>query len=168
MKWDAFNGIKLTREQMEQRRLMAAEDLLASMKQADVARKYGVNCSSVSRWAKTLRGEGKEGFRMRKAKGRKSKLTLEQKKDLVKILVSGAKTYGYKTDLWTSKRVCKVIEKKFGVKYHFKHIPKLLRALDFRPVKPKRQANEKNEEEKQKWINITWERIKKNSRVEQL
>lgn len=168
MKWDTLNGIKLTREQMEQRRQMAAEDLLASMKQADVARKYGVNRSNVSRWAKTLREKGNEGLRLRKAKGRKSKLTSNQKKVLVEILVSGAKKYGYKTDLWTSKRVCKVIEKEFEVKYHFKHIPKLLRALDFRPVKPKRQAYEKNEEEKQEWINISWERIKKNSRVEPL
>jgi transposase len=164
MKWGTLNGIKLTREQMEQRRRMAAEDLLAGMKQADVARKYGVNRSNVSRWTKTLREKGNEGLRMRKAKGSKSKLSLNQKKMLVEILVSGAKKYGYKTDLWTSKRVCKVIEKEFEVEYHFKHIPKLLRALDFRPVKPKREAYEKDEKEKQEWINITWERIKKNSR----
>ena len=83
MKWDALNGIKLTREQMEQRRQMAAEDLLTCMKQADVARKYGVNRSNVSRWAKTLREEGNEGLRLRKAKGCKSKLTSNQKKVLV-------------------------------------------------------------------------------------
>jgi transposase len=70
--------------------------------------------------------EGNEGLCMRKAKGRKSKLNSNQKKMLVEILVSGAKKYGYKTDLWTSKRVCKVIEKEFEVEYHFKYIPKLL------------------------------------------
>jgi transposase len=126
MKWGAHNGIRLTRKQMEQRRQMAAEDLLAGMKQADVARKYGVNRSNVSRWAKRLVEEGNESLRMRKAKGRKSKLNSNQKKMLVEILVSGAKKYGYKTDLWTSKRVCKVIEKEFEVEYHFKYIPKLL------------------------------------------
>jgi hypothetical protein len=35
-------------------------------------------------------------------------------------------------------------------------------------VKPKREAYEKDEEEKQEWINITRERIKKNSRVKPL
>jgi uncharacterized protein YjcR len=44
--------LKLTRKQMEQRRLMAVEDLSIGMKQADVARKYGVNRSNVSRWTK--------------------------------------------------------------------------------------------------------------------
>jgi len=50
--------LKLTRNQMEHRRLMAGEDLSIGMKHADVARKYGVNRSNVSRWAKILKKEG--------------------------------------------------------------------------------------------------------------
>jgi transposase len=135
--------LKLTRKQMEQRRLMTVEDLSIGMKQADVARKYGVNRSNVSRWTKKLKKEGEPGLQMRKAKGAEPKLNLKQRESLIEILVAGAKNYGFKTDLWTGKRVCKVIKKEFGVSYHFKHIPKLLRGLDFRLVKPKRQANEK-------------------------
>ena len=36
---------KLSREELERRRLTAGEDLLAGMKASDVARKYGVNPS---------------------------------------------------------------------------------------------------------------------------
>ena len=167
MEYKMPKGLKLTRKQMEQRRLMAAKDLSIGMKQADVARKYGVNRSNISRWTKTLKKEGKSGLQMRKAKGAEPKLDLKQRGLLVEILVAGAKNYGFKTDLWTGKRVCKVIEKEFGASYHFKHIPKLLRGLDFRLIKPKRQANEKNEEEKREWIKTTWEYIKKNSGVGQ-
>lgn len=39
MEYKMPKGLKLTRKQMEQRRLMAAEDLSIGMKQADVARK---------------------------------------------------------------------------------------------------------------------------------
>ena len=167
MEYKMPKWLKLTRKQREQRRLMAAEDLSNGMKPADVARKYDVNRSNVSCWTKTLKKEGKTGLQMRKAKGAEPKLNLKQRESLVEILVAEAKNYGFKTDLWTGKRVCKVIEKDFGVSYHFKHIPKLLRILDFRLVKPKRQANEKNEEEKREWIKTTWEYIKKNSRVGQ-
>ena len=167
MEYKMPKGLKQTRNQMEHRRLMAGEDLSIGMKHADVARKYGVNRSNVSRWAKILKKEGEGGLQMRKAKGAEPKLNLKQRESLVKILVAGAKNHGFKTDLWTGKRVCKVIEKEFGASYHFKHIPKLLRGLDFRLVKPKRQANEKNEDKKREWIKTTWEYIKKNSRVEQ-
>ena len=91
-------GLKLTRNQMEQRRLMAADDLSIGMKHADVARKYGVNRSNVSRWAKILKKEGEGGLQMRKAKGAEPKLNLKQRESLVKILVAGAKNHGFKTD----------------------------------------------------------------------
>lgn len=158
---NTFPGIHLTREQMEQRRLMAADDLAAGMKKIDVARKYNVNPSSVSRWAKKLRENGKTSLARRKAKGARSKLDLKQKNRLIDILVLGAYAYGFETDLWTAKRVCVVIDKEFGVKYHFKHVPKLLRSLDFRLVKPERKATEKDEDKKTAWLKTTWVHIKK-------
>ena len=42
-------------EELERRRLAAAKDLQAGIKQADVVRKYDVNPSSVSRWNKTIK-----------------------------------------------------------------------------------------------------------------
>ena len=67
---DAPYQVKLTREQMEERRLLAGADLLAGMKHADVARKYGVSQPVVSKWDKIIRAEGIEGLRMHKAPGK--------------------------------------------------------------------------------------------------
>ena len=90
------------------------------------------------------------------------KLNEGQKDQLVTLLIQGARTYGFETDLWTGKRVSKLIKKEFGVDYHFNHIPKLLHSLDFRPVKPERQAGEKDEEKKEEWLKTTWVQLKKN------
>ena len=96
MEYKMPKGLKLTRNQMEQRRLMAAEDLSIGMKHADVARKYGVNRSNVSRWAKILKKEGEGGLQMRKAKGAEPKLKLKQRESLVKYSLQGLKNMASK------------------------------------------------------------------------
>lgn len=162
MRWDALFGVRLTREQMEERRLRAGDDLKAGMKQADVARKYSVSTATVCRWVQTIRDEGMDGLKMSKATGQPSKLDEEEQQQLVEILIKGPRAYVWKTDLWNSKRVTEVIRKEFGVTYHPHHMPKLLHRLGFRPVKPKRRATEKNEKRKQEWLNTTWVQVKKN------
>lgn len=162
MKTSPLNGIKLTRKQMEQRRILASEDLTNGMSQADVARKYSVYRSSVLRWEKRLEKEGKEGLKEKKAKGRPSKLNSYQEQQLTDLLVRGAQACGFEADLWTAKRVGMVVEREFGVVYHFKHIPKLLRSLDFRLIKPERKAAEKDDAKKEEWLKTTWVYLKKN------
>jgi len=158
---DAPYQVKLTREQMEERRLLAGADLLAGMKHADVARKYGVSPAAVSKWDKIIRAEGIEGLRMHKAPGKTPKLTEQEKERLKEILIEGPLAHGWETDIWTSRRVKEVIQKEFGVEYHLHHVPKLLHKLGFRPVKPKRQAAEKDEEKKEEWLKTTWVEVKK-------
>jgi len=159
---NSLSQIELNREQKEQRRLMAADDLKAGISQADVARKYNVDRSSVSRWAKALREEGEEGLRATTSSGRPSKLSPEEKMEIIKIINKGAVESGFQTDIWTGKRVSKLIKEKLGVEYHFKHMPKLLRQLGFRQIKPKRKPHEQNEDARKEWLETTWEYVKKN------
>lgn len=159
--WDVLSDIKLTREQKEQRRLLAAKDLEAGMTQAEVARKYHVADSTSCLWNQARKKKGIDGLRSTKSSGRPSKLSSEQKEELVKLLKAGAIKAGFETDVWFGTRVCELIKNQFGVNYHYKHIPKLLRELGFRLVKPKRRAHEQNEEVRQEWIETTWEEVKK-------
>ncbi len=161
MRWDALSGVRLTREQMEKRRLLATANLQTGIKQVDVARKYGVSRASVSRWAGTFEEKGLEGLKMQKATGQPPKLGQEDLQRLAEILVGGPQVHGWKTDLWTAKRVAEVIWKEFRVRYHPHHVPKLLHRIGFRPVKPKRQAVEKDEKRKQEWLATTWVQVKK-------
>jgi transposase len=56
-------AVTLTREQKEQRRLAAAQDLLeGEMSQVEIAEEPGVTPSAVSEWKSTLEEEGMEKF----------------------------------------------------------------------------------------------------------
>ena len=152
---------KLSRQELERRRRAATEDLRAGKSQAFVARKYGVNESSVSRWKQTLEKEGEDGLKAKKAPGKQSKLSPEQKEQLRVILLQGSRVYGYPNELWTRKRVAKVIEDQFGVKYNFNYVAELLHKLGYSPQKPERAASERDESVRMVWINKEWEEAKK-------
>ena len=70
----AAQGI-LTRDEMESRRLLAAQDLQRGISQSQVARKFGVSRTTASRWDRALSGKGFEALRKRRAPGRPSRLT---------------------------------------------------------------------------------------------
>lgn len=160
--WNMLIDIELTRKQKEQRRFLAAKDLENGMSQAEVSRKYHVDDSTACRWNQARKKNGLDGLKATKAPGRLPKLNPEQIEELIEILKDGAIKAGFQTDIWTGKRVSKLIKDQFDVDYHFKHIPRLLRALGFRQVKPKRKAHEQKPEVRQEWIENTWKYIKKN------
>lgn len=160
---DARYEPRLTREEMERRRLLAAVDLDAGMQQRKVARKFGVSEATVSRWAKTLRTRGKSGLKRTMA-SRPPKLSDEELAELLQILLHGAQESGYDTNIWTTQRVVEVIEKNFGVKYNPDHVGRMLREkLGMSYQKPKRRANERSEEARATWLRTTWPRLKKDS-----
>ena len=69
-------------------------------------------------------------------------------------------TFGYSTDLWTTKRVGQVIEKEFGVRYHRDHVCRLLHAFGMSWQRPERRALERNEQGIQAWVRTRWPTIK--------
>ena len=153
---------KLSREELERRRLAAGEDLKAGMSQADVARKYDVHPSSTCRWNKELQEYGMKGLNRKKAPGVPSKLSNDQQETLREILLQGATAYGYKTDLWTLRRVADVIKKEFGVTYHFRSLSDVLHRMGFSCQKPTRQATERRKTDRQNWLENQWKTDQKN------
>ena len=153
---------KLTRQEQERRRLAAADDLLAGMSQRAVSKKYDVNPSSVCRWNRMLKTNGKEGLHRRKAPGNPCKLSHEQQADLREILLHGAAAYGYPTDLWTLRRVAEVIHEEFDVTYNFYSVSDLLHRMGFSPQKPKRRAAERDDHAVTTWLADHWAQTQKN------
>lgn len=141
--------------------MRAAELLARGMKPVEVARAVGSSPSSVTRWKEVIRKHGVEGLKAKPASGRPPRLSLGQKKKLVKILLRGAVTSGYRTDLWTCKRVAEVIEHHFEVRHHPHHVWAILRSLGWSCQKPERQARERDEKAVEKWRRQDWPRIKK-------
>lgn len=125
------NG-SLSREEMEYRRLQAARELANGSSQSRVARKFGVSRTTTSRWQRALRGEGVEALRRRRATGRPSRLTPDQKRDIVNMHAEGARAFGFPDDRWTTARLAAVIEQRFGIRYDQDHVGRIMHGLGLR------------------------------------
>ena len=158
-------AVSLTREQKEQRRLAAAQELLETDKtQTQIAEDHGVTPAAVSNWKSTLEEEGIEGLKSTTDEGNQgpdSELDDQDREQLVELLEEGAQAHGWETDLWTSKRVAALIEDEFDIDYTSRHCSRILRELGYRPVKPREGAAEKDPEEKKRWLNEEAEQLKK-------
>lgn len=147
--------------ELEARRLRAAELLRERKPLTEVARLVGASLSSVKRWKRALADGGKAALAAKPHPGPTPRLTLDQKQELVAILKRGPVAAGYKTDLWTCKRVAEVVRKQFGVKYHPDHLGRLLHDLGFSPQKPQQVAREQDAAAVERWRKRDWPRIKK-------
>src|SRR5438105_1384210 len=74
-------------------------------------------------------------------------------------LLPGAR--GYRTNLWTTARIARLIAEEFGVDYHPNHMGRLMHRLKWSHQKPERRAIERNEKHIEPWKRQQWPRIKK-------
>lgn len=153
---------RLTREQMEERRMEGAKLLRqGKMTQEAIAQRLGVSRMSVNKWKQQLKAEGLRGLKARRSGGRPGKLTKAQQQQLVQRLRQGAIAAGFPSDRWTLRRVGQVIRREFGVEYHPKYLGRLLKGLGWTRQIPQDQAAQRDEELVQAWLKRDWPRIKK-------
>ena len=124
--------VTLNRDEMEHRRLEAAEELLRGTTQARVARKFGVSRTTASRWSRALAGHSLERLRKRKAPGRPSRLTSSQQAEVTEIFALGPRALGYETDRWSTARLAHAIHARFGIRYDPDHVGRLMHRLGLR------------------------------------
>jgi transposase len=147
--------------QLEHRRLQAVALFDAGAAPVDIARKLGVDRRSVRRWKASYLKAGSNAIKAKPVPGRPAKLDARDKRGLIRALARGARRAGYPTDLWTGPRVVGLIRQKFGVGYHSRYVPRLLRSLGLSPQKPERRARERDEEAIRRWVKVEWPRLKK-------
>ena len=149
--------------ELESRRRRAVRLLQAGNTLSTVARMVGAAVSAVWQWRETFRRRGDKGLAARPAPGRPRKLTSRQRQRLPKLLAVGAQAYGYRNDLWTTRRIAAVIERKLGVEYHPAHVSRILADLGWSCQKPERRALERDEAAIEHWKRHRWMEIKKKS-----
>jgi transposase len=155
---------KLTREQMEERRLCGGELLREGrLTKAEIARELGVSRAAVSQWTDKIKAEGKAGLKMSLARGQAPKLSDAEQKALKRILSRGAQAAGFPTERWTLARIRKVIEQRFGVRYHLSSVGRLMQSLNMTPQQPMARARERDERLIRAWLSKDWARIKKSA-----
>jgi transposase len=127
----------------------------------EVARRIGCSHSSVIRWRDAVAAEGPAGLTSKPVPGCPPKLTDRQKQRIPTLLVRGALAWGFRTDLWSTRRIADVIARKFGVRYHPTQVGRILLDLGWSCQKPERRALERNQDGIAAWKQTTWPAIKK-------
>jgi transposase len=98
-----------------------------------IARMLNTSPQSVCRWMAAYRRGGAAALSAIPPPGRPYKLNARRRRALVHCLLKGAAAFGFATDLWTCRRIAKLIEQRYGVRYHVDAIPRLMAALNFSP-----------------------------------
>lgn len=145
---------------LQRRRMRAGRLLLNGVVQAEVARRVGVTRTTVSTWNRDLAQDGLEGLKAG-VRGRPSRLSEEQRSELLKTLMKGALAEGFPTDLWTLARVGVLIERHSGHRYSESQVWRILIALGFSSQRPSSRALERNEPAIARWKRERWPALKK-------
>ena len=147
--------------ELEARRRHAVGLLQEGLTVRQVADRVGVSPGSVVRWHQMYRASGEEGLKAKRHPGGKSRLSDQQREELVELLKQGPKAHGFPTDLWTCRRVTELIEKQFAVRYDPSQVWRILRSLGWSCQKPERRARERDEQAIAAWREERWGHIKK-------
>jgi len=147
--------------ELEPRRRQAIALLGQGMMAAQVARAVGTSRASITRWKQAYADGGQPALVAKPHPGKPRKLTDRQRKRLANLLKRGPRRHGYRTELWTLRRVAQVIAQHFGVSYHPGHVWWVLHALGWRCQKPETRARERAEEALARGRAQDWPRLKK-------
>lgn len=149
---------------LERRRVKATVLLMKGLSPTEVAKRVGVTVTSVCRWQHSHLEGGEEALAAKPVPGRPTKLEDKECQQLLDILLDGALAYGFPNEFWTLKRIVRVIQKEFRVKYHPSHVWKVLRRFHWSCQVPERRAIQRDEEAIEHWKRYKWPSIKKKVR----
>ena len=154
---------RLTRQQMEERRL-AALPLLSdrSVPSRVVAEQFGVAPSVIRYWRQRLaRGESLEATR---STGRPSFLNDAQVAEIMEWIQAGPDPEQYPDGRWTTARIREQIGLRYGVWYDQDWVGKLLKRWGFSWQKAQKRALEQKESQVDQWLEAELPALEKKDR----
>lgn len=153
------------------RRTTAIMMLSLNTTQLQIANTLGVCREVITRWGALFLAKGPDGLRPKKPRGRKSKISQEEKNLLKEQIQAGPTEHGYPGGVWTSPMLQEHIQKQFNVLYSVGYIPQLLRSMGLSHIKPKYTFTLSRDEFKEqiRWVRKTlpdlYERVKREDGV---
>jgi transposase len=130
-----------------------------------IAKLFNVSVRTVFKWLERFMWERFSWLMWLhyKGRGRKARLTDEQKKKLYRIVVGGPEKYGFSCGVWNSAMILHIIEKEFRVTYNIRYVSQLLKSIGLSYQKAKfetdRSDDETHRKKREKWENETWPEI---------
>jgi transposase len=150
------------RQQLQARRLRAAELFAAGAHPAEVARQLGVSRQAASTWHAAWKTEGSSALQSSGPTGPTPRLSDDQLLHIEQALLQGATAHGFEGELWTLNRIAEVIWRLTGVRHHPAHVWALLRyRMGWTVQRPQRRAAERDQVAIDHWVKVDWPRIKK-------
>ena len=147
--------------ELEARRRLAVARVNEGWKQKDVAAFLGVSTRAVGKWMAAYRASGEDGLRSRPRPGATPKLSKRQERAVLSWVAKSPRAFGYPDDLWTTRRLAQVIEKKYGVHFNPNYLAEWLTRRGYTPQRPEARAVERDEPAIARWVAEDWPRIKK-------
>ena len=140
-----------TAEELEARRRLAVRRVGDGWSQKDVAAFLGVHPVTVGKWVARHRDKGDAGLAAKPTPGRPRFLTPEQEATALGWLADPPTKHGFRTDLWTARRVAHLIGERFGVRFHPHHLREWLTGRKHTPRRPARPARQRDPEAAGRW-----------------
>lgn len=148
-------------DEVTKRRVRAGRMLQRGMAPAEIAERVGVARQTVYTWKQVLDEGGLDALRQVRRTGPQSRLDEAALARLRDVLLDSPTAHGFGTELWTLKRVRKIIQRVFGVRHSEVHVWRLLGQLGFSSQKPEKRALERDEGAIRAWKRRTWPALKK-------
>ena len=147
--------------ELERRRELAVARVVEGYPQAQVASFLGVHHNTVSRWVCTARDRGTDALKAKPTPGRPRKLSARQEKAVLGWVAKPPTSFGFPTDLWTSRRLAALIERRWGIPFNSNYLVEWLHAREQSPQKPAQPARERDETAIARWKDEDWPRLQK-------
>lgn len=153
-----------TSTELEARRRLAVQRVNEGWRQKDVAAFLGVTERAVRGWVAAHRKAGDEGLAATPHPGPAPRLSRRREQAVLSWLAKSPLAFGYETDLWTTRRLAEVIEKRYGVRFNASYLAEWLTRRGYSPQKPEVRAVERDNPAIAGWVAEDWPRIKKRPR----
>lgn len=150
-------------QQLEAVRLKAVDLFHEGLETDEIATALDRSRRWVQLTLQTHRLKGGRGLAAKIPTGRQPKLTPQQRRQFLRQLNRPASKSGFLSDLWTAARVRELLRQDYGVEFHVRSIPRFLKACGYSYQKPQKRAVQRDDEEVERWLKVTFKQLKKNA-----
>lgn len=130
-----------------------------------VAATLEVARSTVQRWIENYRDRGTVGLLFQGPyKGRKPRLTLDQKRELAETIRESPEKSGLDTGVWTSPIIADLVKRRFRISYSPSQIRRILHELGFSIQYPRQMLSEADKKRQATWLEEELPEIEKKTK----
>ena len=131
------------------------------MSRKAVATAYGIGRTTLYQWIRKYETDGHSGLERKSGSGRRRKLEELHEDELRALVLKGAQSFGYETDLWTVGRLRRVITEEYSIELSKNTVWRRLRDAGLTYQKPEREYYEIDEEARKKWLRYEVPKIRR-------